>query len=1197
MDYFVVMVLAFVCLALGHGWHSRRFCPHLSAAAAFILCDGTWADKVFLACGAWLRPAFPLLEGTNQEQNPEDEELRQAMAMSLEAPHPDPGPHVVDQVGLELGDLSDEGSGDEDLNTAIGLSLGVVDPLRLQDDRAALPAGMEVMPVTPGGWCFYECFLRHIGQLELPILNRYSLAMVMLENLARNREVFEDWVAIPAQECDKVMADVLRVRDYAAVSGKLGDFEYYVLSKLESAMKRVTVQDERNYADTPEIAAILRTCHLNVLRVRPPSQWEEKRSLDSVLRLGKDDKQIWTESELQGHMQSTDTHLKLVHYQYDGYEHYDVITLGGGVVPIPETCACRLEALLQSSKLVEHAEAQDKAAFRRHALEVLGIAQADGQGAAAGETSDEESAGTSLSSSSSSATSGHSGQSMSESESEGSENRFALPIPSLHETGSSEQARPSKFGLRLCAAYSLGIAKKHLNAKQGAGADDLEKPGREEDRRSEAASDDTDDCSELSDNSDLFSTAVDTSKTWTTEQDAEREHVVRIAALLRKRPMLPADPTDDKHERDWLDVSSGVALPRAHCAFKGCSWTNDTPIEWEVRLKDHLRLKHLPAMALPASLADSAYDFYTEAIEHQERQAMPAIGPSIDRRTFKLLDEVYNDKDVYSLVCFVCGQVHTHTGLKAYRADSNEAVHLSNIRLWDRGGSILLKWLENDRERFDNTLGLNTFRRKYAESWKDHKVSWSDPDISKKVREFGPDKYEWQRELTKRSKPVMEMLCCPEDVPLCIQKHGPEKVCERCRIPICTACYHLMDRGMGVPMALANDNFWGYTSHIITKYKVRWIEMAAILPYWTSMICYYVEGDFGHVMTEQVGRMQYRAAYRGQCFTFIMPWDDIVQDLNRRMTDADLKNLPRDPECLRYMLRLHLRVAGKDFHQHLKQVHLRPGVLVLLIKELIDRKHGAYENWASKCLKNRMTVREIVQKKYPDANEGVPLVEQKGMIPDSIREELEDQEAFKDTVPKQSSTKPVVTVKNATPGDVAKNVATCLDDIRPKAFTVDRDAGSCSTPDVMRTEALQRYGDLHIQTGSKFLPQWHSRYSAQILPFVIPRMCSGPDYSEDDRWRRGSKLTDPIVTPAAWMKGLTRSVLAQVRNDAVAIPITRSTWFRHAAEHSVSVLRPYTGKRGQPQSEVANELVQAAQALQHHLWHGFSGSVKNKQHA
>ena len=55
-------------------------------------------------------------------------------------------------------------------------------------------------------------------------------------------------------------------------------------------------------------------------------------------------------------------------------------------------------------------------------------------------------------------------------------------------------------------------------------------------------------------------------------------------------------------------------------------------------------------------------------------------------------------------------------------------------------------------------------------------------------------------------------------------------------------------------MALCNDNLWGYATFVIAKYKVRWIELAAVLPVWTHMVVYYVEGDYGHTMKEPVAK-------------------------------------------------------------------------------------------------------------------------------------------------------------------------------------------------------------------------------------------------------------------------------------------------------------------------------------------------------
>ena len=53
-------------------------------------------------------------------------------------------------------------------------------------------------------------------------------------------------------------------------------------------------------------------------------------------------------------------------------------------------------------------------------------------------------------------------------------------------------------------------------------------------------------------------------------------------------------------------------------------------------------------------------------------------------------------------------------------------------------------------------------------------------------------------------------------------------------------------------MVLCNDNLWGYTTDLIAKYQVRWIEMAIVSPCWTSMLVYYVEEDRGHLMNEEV---------------------------------------------------------------------------------------------------------------------------------------------------------------------------------------------------------------------------------------------------------------------------------------------------------------------------------------------------------
>ena len=190
-------------------------------------------------------------------------------------------------------------------------------------------------------------------------------------------------------------------------------------------------------------------------------------------------------------------------------------------------------------------------------------------------------------------------------------------------------------------------------------------------------------------------------------------------------------------------------------------------------------------------------------------------------------------------------------------------------------------------------------------------------------------------------------------------------------------------------MALCNDNMWGYATHLIAKYKVRWIEAAVVLPCWTNMIVYYIEGDYGHLMTERLGKQQFRTAVRGHCFSFQVPWEEILQCLKNTVDDITVSGLPRDEECLKYLLRLHIKVAGEDFTKNLKQVHLRPFVLVLLLHDLIEHKHEAFAGKGSaETLKQRM--RKAVEQKYPEREGHLPESERQGFIPPGIQQLLEE---------------------------------------------------------------------------------------------------------------------------------------------------------------------------------------------------------------
>ena len=94
--------------------------------------------------------------------------------------------------------------------------------------------------------------------------------------------------------------------------------------------------------------------------------------------------------------------------------------------------------------------------------------------------------------------------------------------------------------------------------------------------------------------------------------------------------------------------------------------------------------------------------------------------------------------------------------------------------------------------------------------------------------------------------------------------------CLKCFFPLCEACF-LTSRQkdsleVGIPGALTNDNFWGFAT-LLYKYRVRWIEVAAACPIFTTLITYYVEGDRGYLLNAEQHKANRAYAVRGNGHT------------------------------------------------------------------------------------------------------------------------------------------------------------------------------------------------------------------------------------------------------------------------------------------------------------------------------------------
>ena len=704
--------------------------------------------------------------------------------------------------------------------------------------------------------------------------------------------------------------------------------------------------------------------------------------------------------------------------------------------------------------------------------------------------------------------------------------------------------------------------------------------------------------SEVSSDDDMFNVAVDPRKDFVTDEDVKLQRVDELAALLRRHPLLPSDPRNPTEP--YMDVQSGVRLPLLHCAFRGCIWTCDLkarrgdPLlhhwgqEWV--LFKHLLQAHVEAFEAELTLCgitdrkhflrlpfdsdkppahqkeDSQVRLFLEVISNyiqavcvRERETMPMIGVSVDRRTLRALNLML--EDVKALHCFGCAQIFTHVplwekmyspGERGKHEESTESTDKKKKQEWTEHTAAYLsqnfiemyevshslrRFFMRDEDNFRLHFCLRQFKERYASK------QGNTENPFQNSRLLDEDAYEWVQHVTFAGvSDAIPVLCCPEDCKKCSKCRGQSgRLCDRCQVPLCWRCAACVvrQRYADIPMVLCNDNFWGYTTELIFRYKVRWLEAAIVSPVWTSMMVCYVEGDSGHLMNEDLQQQQFRTRVRGTAHSVHMPWEDIVEELRRHSLEKDmLQTLPRKAECLKYILRVSVRVDRYNLNKVLRQLSVRPFVLLQLLYYLIEQRPEIFRGSKS-ARQLREEMRVLVSQEYP-------LGQDEAARPEEERE-WHVPEGFVTMTTKEGlrpAKKPrLIQEKHATPDAGPMAMESCLSSGRPASIVLEQSVEASTDPDALRANAVARTaglqdGVLNVQTDNKLVPQWHGRYFSQILPFVIPFMVSGPDFEFStgaQRWRRkdaaGFKLPAPWVSASTFTAGFARRCESQCRQD------------------------------------------------------------------
>ena len=173
-------------------------------------------------------------------------------------------------------------------------------------------------------------------------------------------------------------------------------------------------------------------------------------------------------------------------------------------------------------------------------------------------------------------------------------------------------------------------------------------------------------------------------------------------------------------------------------------------------------------------------------------QGVPLVGPAIDRRTFSHLREVYNDKEIFSLTCFICAQRRTHTKhqhsairrryLELFKANHTSRDSIEVLRI-----QTAKQFLSN----FCRKTFLHRFARPGTPLWNATFLGPMEDDSSvneeiilpESDADVSEDAWEWRRLYRASDGNLWDLICCPEDVlstaACCHEKHI---VCKHCLV-------------------------------------------------------------------------------------------------------------------------------------------------------------------------------------------------------------------------------------------------------------------------------------------------------------------------------------------------------------------------------------------------------------------------------
>ena len=164
------------------------------------------------------------------------------------------------------------------------------------------------------------------------------------------------------------------------------------------------------------------------------------------------------------------------------------------------------------------------------------------------------------------------------------------------------------------------------------------------------------------------------------------------------------------------------------------------------------------------------------------------------------------------------------------------------------------------------------------------------------------------------------------------------------------------------PAALCNDLMVFYApNELYEAGGLTVMEMICASPCITSMICFSMEVKYGNLFNSKLHMQRHRVGARGNATTFLLPWESLLQEL-QRLDDTNIAggagpDLPRTGSELAYVVQVLLKANDEDERDGLKnfihQAQVNRDKVIRVILGAKQRGHRAYMNISEDQVRNK----------------------------------------------------------------------------------------------------------------------------------------------------------------------------------------------------------------------------------------------------